>query len=159
MHKNRPVWFGSYNIAASHNIGSVFHTYKTNRDLNLILFSKANILKLYQSIEKSLSDQDKKLFQKVCFFNLDKFQQKIFKNFKKKYPSYTEIFNFWGFFPQNKQEYYSLLFAKLLCSFGFDGWYIQPQKIVQRARLFGTGKPGRFEEILICVSEKVLNKN
>lgn len=73
---------------------------------------------------------------------------------------YTEVFNFWGFFPENKQEYYSLLFAKLLCSFGFDGWYIPPQKIIQKARLSSySNKPGRYEEILICVSENVLSKN
>lgn len=72
-----------------------------------------------------------------------------------KYPPYyhNNVFNFIGSFQYNKQDYFSLLFAKLLCSFGFDGWYVEPNKVLEKEKLL-SGQP-RPEEILLCIPDLV----
>jgi hypothetical protein len=84
---------------------------------------------------------------------LTKFQKKKIQIFTNWYPTYTDIFNFYGFFKQNKNDYYSLLLAKIICQYGFDGWIIEPYKIMQRSNIYKkkSNSLGRYEEILLCI--------
>lgn len=159
MHKNRPEWFGSFTIADKYKNYYTPHTrkFKTIKELKLLDFNKKNLLNFYKSVEKSLDENDKKIFNKVCFFDLELKEIEKIKEFNKMNPTYSDVFHFVGFFSQNDQDYYSLLFAKLLCSFGFDGWYLEPQKIIQRSKILTSSmKMGRSEEFLICLPDKVI---
>jgi hypothetical protein len=150
----RPVWFGSKYTAEGYKSVRKNHQtmrFKTKRDLKLFIFNKKNILKLYKSIEHLLDDKKKKSFKDVVFIKLSDEEQSIVKSRLVDKKHRDEIFRFVGFPEKQFGIYYSLALAKIICSLGFDGWYIQPNTIIQKTNLHYN-----YEEFMLCNYNSVL---
>ena len=91
----------------------------------------------------------------IFYSLLDNNEKKIVRKFLKRFPKFqnSDAVNFGGFRPHDKVNYYGLLIAQIICSVGFDGWFIEENTIIQRWNIslpYFFQIIGKNSEILLC---------
>lgn len=145
--KNRPAFFGSSMIAlyyADHSPEYV-STYALLR--NITLLDLGNV-KNFGKFFDTLSDKDQEIFSRVTGYGKTDLKTEEC-GYKKKKSSQIR-FCTEGFLrkkDEKNDDYAMLVFAKMICRYGFDGYYIPP---VHRRAYTSKKKEYLTEQIILC---------
>jgi hypothetical protein len=148
-----PSWYSDEEVARAYGgLGNVCIRYITKRKLLLIDMSEPTNFHIMLG-SPLLTDAEKYVVSYVSGINATQ-EMEWKRHDQNKIKTGLLVFSPFGFLTaedRQKGDYVNLLFARIVCKFGYDGWFIPRHTIID-------GTHGQYlgQEVLLCNPEEVL---
>ena len=156
-----PSWYSDEEGALRYYFNGDCKRYIVKRNLRLVDMSKVSNFKIMLN-SPLLTVDEKNVVSIVTGINMTQEMEKIRRQYLSVYPPRGKTFNKPVFAPAGfitkedriKGEYVNLRFARIICKFGFDGWVIPKNTIID-----GTISYHSFvQEVMLCNPGDVLTR-